>query len=125
MTSPTIWLNEFLPINGDLVQQYSLVVPSILSNKINAAPPIYIRANGIASTLRFDVNNPPRGNDININIYQASTLWFTGSITVGNKTANFNTGGLASLILGNLWRIDIIQVGGLFPGSDLVVTIIV
>jgi hypothetical protein len=124
MTSPTIWLNEFLPVNGDLVQQYSLVVSGIIGQKVNAAPPIYIRATALATILKFNVNRASLGNDININLYQDSTLWYSGFITSGSTAETFNTAGLPTLTIGKLWRVDITQVGGIFPGSDLVITIV-
>jgi hypothetical protein len=133
ISNPSVWLNNYLPVNGgangvDNVQMYSLVVQNIISNKINACPQQYIRSTGHSSVVRFDVGEVSQGNDILGAIYQGSTLWATFDIPAGTSSLIFTSGQLAALTdvtIGSFWRLDITQVGGIFPGSNLVVTIVV
>lgn len=126
--NPTIYLDQFLPVNGDLVQQYSLIVPNIISNKVGASTTQFIRASGTASVVRFDLNEYSLGNDIVGSIYAGSVLWAAFDIPEGQTSLVFTPmqlAALAALNVGDLFRLDITQVGGTFPGSGLVATIVV
>lgn len=130
--NPIIYINNHIPINGgpsgaDL-QQYSLVVQNILSNKVNAVVPTFIRASGNASVVRADLSQPSIGNSVLFNIYQSGTLWVSLAISAGATSVILNSGQVAALapvVINNQWSVNITQVGGTFPGSNLVVTIVV
>lgn len=127
LTPVTINLLNLVPVNGNMIQ-YSLVVSGILGNKINAAVPAPVMASGVASVVRADVIGPSIGNDILIGVYQSGTLWASLDIPAGSKSVVLGSGALAALaavVFNDLWTVNITQVGGIFPGSDLTVTIVV
>jgi hypothetical protein len=127
LEQPTIWLDLFLPINQDPVQQYSLIVPQILSNKIGAITPVYIRTSGTPTVVRVDLLQASIGNNVIININMGGTLWATITITAGTTytiLTSMQIAALPALVIGEQFTLDITQVGGTFPGYGLVATIV-
>lgn len=128
LVRPTVFLRNPVKVNSEEDMQYDLVVPYILSNKTNASAPIYIRASGSATVVRADLSNPSQGNDVIFNVLQNSVIWASFIIPEGSGSYVFSptqVAALATLTIGNQFFINITQVGGIYPGSTLVVTVIV
>lgn len=107
---------------------YSLEVSGILGSLSNAAPNLYINDDGIASLVRADVQNYSIGNPIQITIYMGTTSWMTLTILAGSLSiiaTQTQLAGASQVVSGQFWKLDINSVGGTYPGSDLVVTIVV
>lgn len=126
-TIPTIYIRDYindLSLNPH-IEEYSLIIPGILATITDAAANLIIKADGFASVLRADLKRAAIGNPIIVRVYQSDILWASINIPVAVTSVVIDTASLAALVNGSIWRVDILGVGGIYPGNTLVVTIVV
>lgn len=108
---------------------YSLIKNGTLAIESNCTNNILIveTKNPRNSTLfiKATVKNAPVDDDIILDIYQNSTIWYPNLTILDGGVSVVGNNSLATGVLtyGNSWRVDITNVGSTFPGSDLVITI--
>lgn len=117
----------FDPVAAGVVSPiYTLSASGTLAIQSDIAP-ITIAAATVAPTkVQVNLKQAPLGADLIVVVYQGITPWITVTVPSSTISASASSGDLlaaGNIVSGNLWRVDLTQVGTTFPGSDISVTI--
>lgn len=124
---PSRPIGSFSSSNG---QVYNLIKSGILAIQSDVAPNLILAEGGQPSYVNVTLKNAPVGSVFTVNIYTSTSLttpWMTLTILANTTSIQAtNTQLVAALPFTSYTylRVDVIAVGSIYPGSDLLVTII-
>lgn len=122
-------INNFVttPVSSSLPRVYTLVKNYTLAVDSDACPRIEILSSQVCTYFKATLKDPcvvSLNDGINIDIYQNGELWTSIHFNSGETEQTIDLTTVGSIDKANLfWRVDITQVGDLFPGADLTITI--
>ncbi len=104
--------------------QVDLVVEGVLAIQSNAAPQVSVDRTMSVRDVFATVDLPPAGADLKADVLVAGQVLATVTIPAGATISNLVDGaGLGWVNAGDLFTLDITQVGSTFGGERLVVTV--